>query len=159
MDGHRMTSRDDVVSYMQAGNATFTLVSTRSGERFTYKVRESKDGKLFFVSLLTGSDNTSDYAYLGIIRDGKFSRTAKSRIGADAPSYKAFDWFWRKLEAVALPEGVEFWHEGRCGRCGRALTVPESIDNGIGPECARRVGLPKARGGDPLGLGPVDNNV
>jgi hypothetical protein len=30
---------------------------------------------------------------------------------------------------------LEVWHEGRCGRCGRALTVPESVERGIGPEC------------------------
>ena len=25
---------------------------------------------------------------------------------------------------------------GACGRCGRPLTVPSSIDRGIGPDCA-----------------------
>jgi hypothetical protein len=30
---------------------------------------------------------------------------------------------------------LEFWHEGRCGRCGRRLTVPDSIASGYGPEC------------------------
>ena len=34
---------------------------------------------------------------------------------------------------------LEVWHEGRCGRCNRALTVPESIASGIGPECAKHV--------------------
>ena len=31
------------------------------------------------------------------------------------------------------------WHEGRCGRCGRKLTVPESIEAGYGPECINLV--------------------
>ncbi|MGQ4872128.1 MAG: DUF6011 domain-containing protein, partial [Candidatus Thorarchaeota archaeon] len=34
---------------------------------------------------------------------------------------------------VALPEKVRIWHEGKCGRCGRRLTVPESIESGYGP--------------------------
>lgn len=34
-----------------------------------------------------------------------------------------------------IPPSLEVWHEGRCGRCGRALTVPESIASGIGPVC------------------------
>ena len=42
-------------------------------------------------------------------------------------------------QGAALPEGYEARHEGRCARCGRALTVPESIDSGFGPECARKV--------------------
>jgi len=32
--------------------------------------------------------------------------------------------------------GFELMHEGRCGRCGRPLTRPESIQSGIGPICA-----------------------
>jgi hypothetical protein len=28
-------------------------------------------------------------------------------------------------------------HEGKCGRCGRLLTVPSSIESGIGPECSK----------------------
>jgi hypothetical protein len=34
---------------------------------------------------------------------------------------------------------VEFWHEGKCCRCGRKLTVPASIASGIGPECATKI--------------------
>jgi hypothetical protein len=33
---------------------------------------------------------------------------------------------------------MELWHEGRCGKCGRALTVPESIESGLGPVCESR---------------------
>lgn len=33
--------------------------------------------------------------------------------------------------------------EGNCARCGRKLTVPASINNGLGPECAGRTGWRK----------------
>lgn len=127
-----------------AGKATFTLRSKRTGQRFTFKVSASDDGALHFVSLMTGSDNEESFQYLGIIRDRgngpAFQRTAKSRISADAPSAKAFAWFWHHVAArKAMPE-IEFWHEGRCGRCNRKLTVPESIASGFGPECVGRVG-------------------
>jgi hypothetical protein len=29
------------------------------------------------------------------------------------------------------------WHEGSCARCGKKLTVPESIESGFGPECVK----------------------
>ena len=58
-----------------------------------------------------------------------------SKIGEDADSAKAWRWFDANLQAGRVPEQLEVWHEGRCGRCGRALTVPESIERGIGPEC------------------------
>jgi Family of unknown function (DUF6011) len=63
----------------------------------------------------------------------------KSRVGREAPSAKAFDWAWRALTKGTMPANLEVWHEGRCGRCGRKLTVPESIARGIGPECAGRM--------------------
>ena len=101
---------------------------------------------MHFVSVLTGSDNLNDYTYLGIIKHSingpAFFRTAKSRISEDAPSFQAFVFFWRwVIIAGELPASLEVRHEGACGRCGRALTVPESIDLGIGPDCAEKMGL------------------
>lgn len=131
--------------FVLAGAATFTLVSRATGARFTYRVRSCENNDaLWFVSVLTGQDNENSYSYLGIIRDStlgyRFQRTAKSRLSADSPSCKAADWFFRAVFAVVpiLPASVEFWHEGRCCRCGRKLTVPESIAAGVGPECASK---------------------
>jgi hypothetical protein len=127
---------DNPARFALAGNAIFTLVSKSTGTRFTYRVQVAKDNEsLHFVSVLTGPDNTNDYAYLGIIRRGVFFHTKKSRIAWDAPSLKAFDWFWRLAASGAEIKSAEIFHEGRCGRCGRALTVPESIASGFGPEC------------------------
>jgi len=138
----RITRPIDILSYAGGGNATFTLVGRSS--RFTYRVRLNDDGNLYFVGVLSGSDNNADYSYLGTVRVAEHSRYShgrKSRVGEDAPSVKAFAWFWRALvekDEDALAK-VEFWHEGRCGRCGRLLTVPESVERGIGPECWARM--------------------
>jgi uncharacterized metal-binding protein YceD (DUF177 family) len=60
----------------------------------------------------------------------------KARIAATAPSARAFDWFWRNLSrGVSLEGHVDVDHMGKCGRCGRPLTVPESVRSGFGPEC------------------------
>lgn len=139
MSGRRFTNASDALSFIQAGNATVTAVSVTTGTRFTYRVRESDDGKVFFVSLLSGPDNTASYTYMGIIRTGGFTRTNGSKVSQDAPSYKAFRWLFAQLSEGRLPDTVEVWHIGRCGRCGRPLTVPESIANGLGPECIQHV--------------------
>ena len=34
-----------------------------------------------------------------------------------------------------VPDNLRVYHEGKCCRCGRTLTTPESIKKGIGPEC------------------------
>jgi Family of unknown function (DUF6011) len=164
------------LAFMLAGNATFTLRSTKTGTRFTYNVKRvccdqckrdysgrkvqscskcdchNKPAK-YFVSLLTGPDNTSDYSYMGMLVPTNpdyleqnlysFVRTRNSRHTEDTPSVKAFTWTLNHLTngQGAMPEGVEVWHAGKCGKCGRKLTVPSSIAIGIGPECLAKEGL------------------
>jgi hypothetical protein len=150
-----------------AGNARITLVSSKTGARFTFRVSAPKarpgqksSDDVRFVALLNGSDNESAFAFLGTIftldrvqigggsfgpvygkipaKAPKFVHGKKSRIGEGAPSARAFSWAWSYLSRGELPPGCEVWHEGRCGCCGRALTVPESIASGLGPVCASR---------------------
>jgi len=135
MSGHKFDTAEAAMSFLQAGKAIITIKSLKTETRFTYRIRESKDGRVFFVGLLTGADNESTYSYIGIIRDGLFRWTSKSKISADAPGVKAFAWTYYQLSKAALPDTVEVWHNGRCGRCGKTLTVPESIQSGYGPEC------------------------
>lgn len=140
MSGRRLLTPEEVLTFMRAGNATFTIVSRKTETRFTYRVRASEDGTLFFVSLLRGPDNNADYTYMGTIQGKRFRLTPKSKVTFEAPAYKAFLWLFNQVAIMnALPDVVEVWHSGRCGRCNRTLTVPESIASGIGPECAKYV--------------------
>ena len=128
-------------AFITAGDAVFTLVSGKTGTRFTYHVAAAVSREVFFVSLLTGPNNTRDFELLGVIFGGTmtFRSAKKSRISEDAKSFVAFDWTWRRLCAGApLPNELEIWHEGKCGRCGRPLTTPESIALGLGPVCAEK---------------------
>ncbi len=135
----RLTTHESVRQFISAGNATLTLKSEKTGNRFTYKVRKSDDGSVGFVSLLYGPDNENAFQYLGIIRGEAYSHGRKSRIGEDAPGAMAFAWFHANLQNRRLPEALQVWHEGKCGRCARKLTVPESIERGLGPECANLI--------------------
>lgn len=136
----------DTKTFALAGNATFTVTSGSTGTRFTYKVSASDDGKMHFVSVLTGPDNWTNYSYFGVIVNGqfRFARPEKARVAASAPSARGFDWFWRQLNAapeVSKIGQVTVNHEGKCGCCGRKLTTPESCERGIGPECASKMGI------------------
>lgn len=139
MHAHQLQSVNEIREFVLAGNARFTLVSKRTGARFTFKVRQPEN-KPYFVSVMTGTDNTSDYTFLGtIFENSGYVHGSRSRIAYDAPAAKAFEWFYHKVfQWNQLPDSLEIWHEGRCGRCGRPLTVPESIANGLGPECIKR---------------------
>lgn len=127
-------------SFMFAGKARVTLVSKRTGARYTYQVRNPNETAPHFVSLLTGPDNTASYSFLGTVFEKKVYRHGKrSQVSPEAPSAKAFAWAWSYLVRDELPPECEVYHEGRCGRCGRVLTVPESVTSGFGPECAGKM--------------------
>lgn len=141
---HTLNGMADLSRFLYAGNATLTARSKVTGRWFTFKVVAKKDGDVSFVSLLAGANNEADYRYLGLLRHDQPDRLVgvgrgKSCATPDAPSAQAFqyllDFAWGKVEGRSL----EVYHAGLCGRCGRKLTVPESIQTGLGPECANKL--------------------
>ncbi len=136
-----------IMQFIYGGKAVFTLRSTDTGARFTYRVNEKTEAgrpTVYFVGLLAGPDNESDYTYLGWIKANQFGLTKKSRengLTEQTPSVKAFAWAFGNFAKGIVPEKLEFWHAGRCARCGRPLTVPQSIEDGFGPECITKVGM------------------
>lgn len=133
----RLQNVADVKRFVLAGNATLTLVSGKTGTRYTYHVKQVKSDAPHFVSVLYGSDNENDLAFIGsIFADGEYRHGRKSKLPAGDIRESAWCYLWRHVLAGNLPADLEIWHEGRCARCGRKLTVPESIERGLGPECA-----------------------
>lgn len=137
---HKFTSAQSALDFLLAGKATVTLKSEKTGEHLTYQVRKwkkAKNGTLHFVSVRTGND----FADVGVVRDSNsFSRGNKADLEFDDKRVKGFRWFFDHLRQHQLPPKCEVWHEGQCGRCGRPLTDPESIERGIGPDCLAKMG-------------------
>lgn len=131
----------DARTFITAGRAVFTLQGRDA--RYTFRVnRVSKISRSLFVNLLTGPDNTADYTYLGMINEqtGRVYLTKASAYTDTSTPVLALRWALRILwRGDTLPAPAQLYHVGRCGRCGRALTVPSSIDAGIGPECATKL--------------------
>lgn len=143
-------SKDFVV----AGKATFTLelnpqyaMEESLRPHYTFRVRlkpaNGEFGDTYFVQLLTGPDNTSNYQYLGILNpeNGQIRCTQKSVIRQDELPVRllnrALELVWNDQSNVFMEKGFSLHHEGKCGKCGRKLTVPESITSGFGPECRK----------------------
>jgi len=141
---NQLQGKDTIKEFILGGIATFTIRSKVTQSRFTYRARlaprQGDAERPYFVSVLRGEDNTGDYAYLGCIwpKSGRYVHGKKSRIPGISLSALAFRWLWRQLSADEpdLSE-MEFFHAGTCARCGRLLTVPESIQSGWGPVCAK----------------------
>lgn len=126
-----------------AGNATITLESKYTGKHFTYRVKrcETKD-TLYFVHLLHGQDNEKDYRYVGCYySDDRYFHPCKHY--ADIPrrnwsiSMQAIAYFFDNL--YNIPDYLRVYNAGKCARCGRKLTTPESVVTGFGPECINYV--------------------
>lgn len=146
--------------FFVAGNCTFTVSVPEAfagkcgcNPHYTFKIQKGEPSDKYptpatFVKLLTGSDNTTDYSYLGMLdeRTGEVRLTARSCAQDAAWSVRivrrvlAQMWVGEGMAAI-LAAGWDIHHEGRCGRCGRPLTVPESLLIGLGPDCASKMGL------------------
>lgn len=130
--------------FVHAGAAIFTLHSSVSGKRYTFKVSASEPSEQYpercwFVSLLTGPDNTADYHYIG--RIAKHRGGLEFRAKHPHPAADAFGWFHPRAVNGTLPATCGVTHAGRCARCARLLTVPESVATGFGPDCAAMLGI------------------
>ena len=136
--------------FIFAGNATFTVLNEVTGNRFTFKIRNANYKKpepkvasdIFYVSVLTGQDNNSAYTFLGTFFGGKneaYRHSVKSKITLDANSNKVASWFFNSfLKNPNVYTTIKVYHSGKCGRCGKKLTTPESVESGLGPYCGNR---------------------
>lgn len=141
--------------FILAGRAVFTLeLGKEFSEKwglplhYTYRINKKEATERFpeqyFIGLLTGPDNMNDYTYMGVVqRNGNVKLTRKSRYKADSWPYRlivrALACVFADKQQALLDAGFDMHHEGKCGRCGRPLTVPSSVLSGFGPECIKLI--------------------
>lgn len=114
--------------------APFTVRSKETGKDFTFKIsRNEWNGNRFtHVKVEVGY---MEFKYLGHYRNGALNR--KGQI-IDSTSAKAISWILRNIEQEnfeKVDELVEFFHLGKCVKCGKDLTDATSIEIGLGPIC------------------------
>lgn len=118
-------------------------------EHYTYRLTrvDANNGwpEAVFCKLLAGPDNTSDYVYMGKLNGQVCVPTKRSMYKLDSPPVKLLNRLLYRLFRdeldVVEKYGFKLYHIGRCGACGRALTTPDSVERGIGPVCAGRMGI------------------
>lgn len=130
--------------FLLAGRAVFT-VNNDKGEHYTYKVR-GKDGeykgekqRTFFLSVKKDSlQSRFGYVYIGIVNPdkGTIKCTTKSHFMPGQREYDVAAWASQcVIQKKLIPDNYQIQHAGRCGRCAKLLTDPQSIERGIGPDC------------------------
>ena len=144
MESHKLQYKtgEELLKFMTSGKSLFTIKNSETGNRFTFKVTKLKDDnkEIYFVKVMTGSNNETDYSFIGTLFGTStfvknYKHSSKSNITESAQSVKVLKWLIDVCIKNTVPKVVEFYHSGHCLRCGRTLTVPESIESGYGPEC------------------------
>lgn len=114
----RETTRERILSDVPEGR--YAIFNEAAGAIRFYHVNKPTEGRwagYVFVNVQAGDEQHS-------IRNRESRDAILAAIAADP-------------KAASLAYGRELGH---CGVCGRTLTNPESIDAGIGPICAGRMG-------------------
>lgn len=147
---------------MTVANGTYT-VEKPDGGHATVKLYTPQRGKLQgrrLLAILTGPDNTSSYTPVAFWDGEKELAFVWKRYQLDGRGGRIDGYNWPKRVAdwsresrvlavwldLALRGESGYWGqagyrllcERRCVLCNRKLTTPESIERGIGPDCAAK---------------------
>lgn len=145
-------AQDKAFEFMLAGKSEFILHSTKTNEDFKFKL-DKKDSKynagefIYFVSLKVGridqyagvmwfNSNTSEF---------NFKEKVDGPVKASSVEIRSLLFVLNKLYKEDTVQYLEVYHVGKCGRCGKKLTTPESILTGLGPSCSKNLGIPRIK--------------
>lgn len=104
--------------------------------RATFKISHQAEDADFapgrdILGVMLGSDNTQ-YTSIGFVNAGHVSLWRRYSTGG---------YWWSEALAQLIADPDAALESLKCRRCNRDLTTPESLAIGIGPECAKMVGL------------------
>jgi len=113
------------------------------GERThkTYRVFTGKPGKFAegrqMVAIFLGRENTDERAYkaFAFVNGAELSVWKRCALYTDQIADAKYLLDPEHAEAAGIAYSLE---SNNCRRCGRLLTNPASIENTIGPECAKK---------------------
>lgn len=128
------------LTFIAQKKAMFVITSERTGQAFTFRFRypSGKEKGTQFIQYRGGDGR---FLYLGNYdpEERKVYLTRKTNpYMRYHPATLALMWIFQCINLTdRLPDRVRIHHEGKCARCGRALTDPLSVKRGIGPECIK----------------------
>lgn len=143
--------------YLIAGKSTVTVklpsgfhYSKDGTERTHYTYRcdyveaNGKYDSTVFVNLLVGGDNQQDYVCIGRFDPdyGDMVTIRRSQQWEPTLPYRLFKRILNRVynnkQGDYEEKGFYTMHDGTCGRCGRTLTTPDSVEKGLGPICQQK---------------------
>jgi len=126
-------------------NGKYTLKNPATGQHKTFKIHTKQRGNLKgkrILSLLVGPDNMNSYRGFAFVNDDGIKVWSKY-CTENSVWQKYANILWDVLtnydNSSYIKRGLQLFKEARCIRCNRTLTHPDSIEMGIGPECAGKI--------------------
>ncbi len=140
-------------------NGTYTVFDEpRKHGHYTMKLWTVRKGKFAgkrMLGLLTGSNNEDDYTAVAFWDDERKRANVFKKWRGQSSRFPTDGYHWQEDGWSVIEKKVEMWVDlvvrgekghwwgrqfryelaGHCVRCNRRLTVPESIEKGIGPMC------------------------
>lgn len=136
--------------FVLAGKALFTIelpAGTDHQPHYTFKVTKKEASgqfpEAYFIALLSGPNNETDYTYVGMLdkKTADVRLTRKSAYPEDSFPVRLVKRIlarvWANDHSAYEQHGYRMHHSNKCGKCGKTLTTPESVECGIGPECRK----------------------
>lgn len=124
-------------------NAVITIQNRETQEYRTFRISTAKkmDNKQI-ISILAGPDNEYDYQGFGFISDTGINVWKKYKQDTDATKWLYYAMLIESLlnirQNTIKADKYTMQLSKRCMVCNRPLTTPESLERGIGPECASK---------------------
>ena len=128
---------------------TFTLHNSARNTHLTFRSRRPKGWTIespVLIDLMVGTDNTSDFAFIGSVSNGVFKTSPKTKVTGDqlATASRTMAWL---MTLTSQPSALEIKAAAKCCRCAKKLTNPDSIDDGLGPICRSKMNESKVSKG------------
>lgn len=125
-------------------NGCITMYNPKTKKHRTVRIKTQPKTSKFrpgarIISLLSGSDNETNYTGFGFVNPNGKVYVWRNRRGSNGtPS--TYERIARMVENIERfqEHGITYQLEGRCRACNKKLTDPVSIKTGIGPVCAGR---------------------
>lgn len=133
---NQLKSRESVWSYICGGRGVFALESP-TGKRHIYAIRRPwSDNRFpegtFFVH---DTDASRTDTYIGMIQDGQFHMTSRSRYARDSEEFRGMQYIMNWINHQDMVSPMKIYHNGTCCICGGHLSTEESMARGMGPRC------------------------
>jgi hypothetical protein len=132
-----VTTRSYDHSKQYVADGYYTVVGPKGGHRTLRITTIDDNGTKQWLAYLSGADNVGDYKSIGFVNGNEVSLFSKY-VGQYADIMAAARFLVKNVDKLDECGRQYAIRSGKCYRCNRLLTTPESVARGLGPICASK---------------------